>query len=78
MRTVSPSSATTRLTNDLSRIARVVQHHNVAGLGLAEELVGCLVHDQSILILQRRLHALALDTRNLKPKRDNQRGIHGR
>ena len=78
MRTVSPASAMIRLTNDLSGSAGVVVHHDVARLRILEELVDGLVDDEPILILQRRLHALAFDPRHLKPEGNDEGGVYRR
>ena len=65
-----------RLTNDLSGFERVVEHHDVADVRVAEP-IGQLVDDQAVLVLQRRRHALALDARDLEAERDDQRGVDG-
>ena len=40
------------------------------------DAVGELVDDQTILILQRRRHALAFDARDLEAEGHDQRGVH--
>ena len=58
----------------LVRVERVVEHHDVADLRLADA-VGELVDDQAILIGERRRHALAFDAGDLEAERDDQRGV---
>ena len=60
------------LDEGLVGVARVVEHDDVAGLGPAEELVQRLVDDQPVLVLQRRLHAAALDPGHLEPEGDDE------
>ena len=55
---------------------RVVEHHDVADLRLADP-VGQLVDDQPILIRERRRHALAFDARDLEAERDDERRVDG-
>ena len=59
------------------RIDRVIQHHDIPVMRLADS-VGELVHDQPILIFQRRRHAHAFDARHLEPEGDNQGRVDGR
>ena len=61
----------------LVRIGRVVEHHDVAAARRTEP-IGELVHDQAVLIGQRRGHALAFDPRHLKSERDDERGVDRR
>ena len=64
------------LDEHLLGIERVVEHHDVAGPRIAE-LVDQLVDDQPIVILERRRHAQAVDARDLKAERDDERGVDG-
>jgi hypothetical protein len=60
----------------LLRLQRIVEHHDVADLRIADP-VGELVDDEAILILQRRRHAHALDAGHLEAERDDQRRVDG-
>ena len=63
------------LDEGLVGVAGVVEHHDVAGFGNAKEAIGGFVDDQAILVLKRRLHALALDPGHLEAKCHDQRGV---
>jgi hypothetical protein len=58
-------------------VERVVEHHDVARPRFAK-LVDQLVDDQPVVILQRRRHAQAVDARDLKAERDDQRRVDRR
>src|SRR5687767_13779981 len=60
----------------LIRVDGVVEHHDIAAARLADA-IGQLVHDQAVLIGERRRHALPFDTGNLKAKGDDQGGVDG-
>ena len=59
------------------RLERIVEHDDVADLGIAEPIRE-LVDDQPILILQRRRHAHAFHTRDLKAECNDERRVNGR
>ena len=53
----------------------VIEHHDVPGLWHPEESIGRLVDDQTILVLERWLHTLALDPSHLDAEGDDERGV---
>ena len=57
-------------------VQRVVEHDNVAAAGLADA-IDELVHDEPVLVFERRRHALALDARDLDAERDDEDGVDG-
>ena len=65
------------LDEHLFRVERVVEHDDVARPRLAD-LVDQLVHDQAIVILERRRHAQPVDARDLKAERHDERGVDRR
>src|SRR5262249_51360461 len=55
---------------------RVVQHHDVAWPGGAE-LIDEFVHDQPVVVFERRRHTEAVHPCDLKTERDDERRVNG-
>lgn len=54
-------------------IVRMPEHHDVANFRIVQ-LIREFVHDQAILVMQRRLHAAAFHPRHLESEGHDKRG----
>ncbi len=67
------------LDEGLVGIDRVIEHHDVSRLRFTDRReIRELVDDQTILIMQRRGHALAFDASHLEAERHDERRVDGR